>query len=131
MMRKLDPPSQKQPAMTSKEALAVLHKIYDAVGHYLYREEASQEEQRLRKQVYQAFSLLDGAIHGKNADDLELCQCCYLRFALEDLIIRVRDRATSLPCCVDCLRRLQAEHTITRLLRWDTNTQNWVEVPAC
>jgi hypothetical protein len=131
MTKNRDLPPTKQPEMSLKEALAVLHKVYDALGLSLYCKEATQEEHTLRGQVEAAFQLLDSALHGRQTAYRDLCRYCYLNRWAGDILVQIGGRSTSNPCCASCLSRLQAEHAIVRLLRWDADTHHWREVPAC
>src|SRR5690348_8070109 len=71
--------------MTRKEALAVLHKAYDAVGWSLFSENATEEAKALREQVPDAFRVFDVALYGEQARLRAtggLCHICYLRMSM-------------------------------------------------
>jgi hypothetical protein len=69
---------RQKPEMARKEALAILHKLHDAVGWHLYSPDASEEDQALRTQMHTAFRMLDLALHGEEARSCPLCAFCYL-----------------------------------------------------
>ncbi len=122
---------QKQ-AMTRKEALAVLHKVNDAVGRYLYAESASEEEKVLRKQVYSAFRVLDRAVHPTLATSYSdtLCEFCYLRLSMQDTLAYARGNNYPSHCCEACLEQLKAEKKLAHTGEWDGNEYVKKEVQA-
>ncbi|SRR6266487_437593 len=116
--------------MTRKEALAILHKMYAAVGHHLFMDTASQDMKMLREQVWGALRLLDTALHGKAPSNCssELCEVCYLHYVRTSSpwVFLKSKPASPLDCCDTCLQRLRTEGQIERLENWETG-----EVIAC
>jgi hypothetical protein len=110
-------------AMTRKEALAVLHKLYDVVGWHLYGEDVgasiTDEEKALREQVWDAFRILDRATHGEPLNygfSSSLCEVCYLRYLHigSNHLVYLKGHAICKRCCAQCLEHLKAEGKIER-----------------
>jgi len=122
---------QKQ-AMNRKEALAVLHKVNNAIGWHLYSSSASEEEKALRAQVYTAFRVLDKAVHPALASSYSsaLCEFCYLRTSMQDTLVYVKGNTYSSYCCEVCLEQLKTEKKIAYTGEWDGNEYVKKEVKA-
>ena len=120
---------QRRPGMTRKEALAVLHKVHDAVGWHLFSSDASEECKVLADQVHTAFRILDMALHGEQArygDDF--CRVCYLHPSIPDQKVYLKSKTYfALPCCSTCLERLQNEQQIITMeyWEWDAEANDW------
>lgn len=119
--------SKKNKSMTRKEALAVLHKVHNAVGWHLCDPDASEECKVLAKSVHTAFRVLDEALHGdpiKYSSDL--CVVCYLRPGLRDQYVYLKSKAhISQPCCAPCLEQLQQEQQIIALEYWEWDPETY------
>ena len=109
--------------MTRKEALAVLHKLYDVVGWHLYGEDVgasiTDEEKALREQIWDAFRVLDRAVHGEPPNfgfSSTLCEVCYLRYLHvgSNHLVYLKGQATCKRCCAQCLEHLRVEGKIER-----------------
>ena len=122
--------SEKQPELTPKEALAVLHRLNEAVGWRLYLPEATVEEQALREQACEAFYALRLAIHGTAPLDAssalcDVCYLCYVPLANPFVVLKGGSGSHKAPCTA-CLERLKAEGKIARIENWETG-----EVTLC
>jgi hypothetical protein len=122
--------SEKHLKFTPKEALAVLHKLHEAVGWRLYLPEATVEEQALREQTCEAFYTLRLAIHGTaplNASSAlcDVCYLCYVPLANPFVFLKDDFRSHKSPCTA-CMERLKAEGKIARIENWETG-----EVTLC
>lgn len=113
----------KKPDMTRKEALAVLHKLYDVVGWHLYGEDVgasiTDEEKALREQIWDAFRVLDRAVYGEPPNSgfhNILCEVCYLRYLHLGTthLVSLKGQITWKRCCAQCLEHLKAEGTMER-----------------
>src|SRR5690348_4051546 len=120
---------QRRPEMTRKEALAVLHKVHDAVGWHLFSSDASQECKVLADQVHTAFRTLDMALYGDEAKYGDhLCRVCYLHPSIPDQKVYLKSKDYfGLPCCPACLERLQNTQQIIAMeyWKWDVEVANW------
>ncbi len=123
------------PTMTAKEALAILHRLNEAVGWHLYREPATEADRTLRDQVRDAFRILRLAVHGEASfgDAVRLCDVCYLRYPpLENPLVRLKPDATEMTACLlkspctPCLEHLKAEGRLEATINWETD-----EVTLC
>jgi hypothetical protein len=111
------------PAMTRKEALAVVNEVVARVGHYLYDPHATEEEKLLQEQIYSALRILTVTIHGKPQIGFmsSLCDVCYLRYAeIESPFVTLKGKIPSYSPCTECVKRLQAEGKIECLTNWAT-----------
>ena len=101
------------PEMTRKEALAVVHKVYEAEGFRIFKSDASKEEKALQDQIHKAFTVLDVAIHGAGArySSLGLCAFCFLRLS-HGVCVLVKGDYIRRPCCTVCRKQLHAEQKL-------------------
>ncbi len=124
---------KERPEMTRKEALAVLHKIYNAVGWHLLSDGVSEEEKALNKQAFAAFLTLDVALHGEQAKYYSdgLCRLCYLRMGMEGILVHAKGQSFREPCCTTCFEQLKTENKIESIAVWDGD--DWAEkgAPLC
>jgi hypothetical protein len=126
---------QQQPhKMTRKEALAILHKAYDAVGWHLYGENATEEAKALREQVPDAFRIFDVALYGEQASLRAtggLCHICYLRMSMRQPLVCKKGRCCAEPCCTSCFEQLKAEQQLAYIEIWNNKRSTWEkkEVP--
>jgi len=111
-----------KPEMTRKEALAVVHKVYEAQGFRIFREDATEEEKALQEQIHTAFRILDVAFHGEGARYFStgLCSFCYLRLS-HGFQVRIKGDSMRLmrPCCPGCQEHLQTEQKLERAEDWE------------
>jgi hypothetical protein len=121
---------RQKPEMTRKEALAVLHKVQDAVGGHLFSPDATEECKMLADQVFTAFRVLNVALLGEWArysDDL--CEVCYLRRSIPNQKVSLKNNKPYLsrPCCPSCLEQLQNEQQVAAMeyWEWDTEAKKW------
>ncbi len=123
-----------KPGMTRKEALAVLHKVFDTVGWHLYSENPSEEEKALGDQVYDAFRIFDVAAHGEKGRYQVtggLCHYCYLRMSMDKPLVckkgqrgqRYADWAQ--PCCSSCFEQIKAEQQLAYIEVWNDALLTW------
>src|SRR5437660_8639232 len=98
--------------MTRKEALAVLHKVYQAGGIYIFSPDAPEDAKALREQVHTAFRILAIVIHGEEARYASFCHFCYLRFS-QRLYARLKGAYVSWPCCTTCKEQLEEAQKLT------------------
>ena len=116
--------SEKQaPAMTRKEALAVVHNVVAHVDHYLYDPHATEEEKLLREQIYSALRILTVTIHGKPQIGFmsSLCDVCYLRYVeIESPFVTLKGKIRTHSPCTACVERLQAEGKLECITNWAT-----------
>ena len=117
-----------KPTMTRKEALAVVHKVYEAGGVHIYSPDASHEAIVLREQIHVAFQVLDIAVHGKIPLGFgSLCDVCYLHYVPTDNpFVRLKGDSAIYAPCTQCLGRLKTEGKIESLEDWRTG-----EVTPC
>jgi hypothetical protein len=111
------------PAMTNEEALAIVHNVVARVGWHLYDQDATEEEELLRKQIYSALRILTVTVHGKPEIGFMsgLCDVCYLRYAeIESPFITLKGSTVSHSPCAACVERLQAEGKLERQENWKT-----------
>ncbi len=105
--------------MTRKEALATLHKFYDAVSWQWFLPGVSQEGKTLKEEVQTALRTLDIAVHGKQASctgfGFGLCKICYLRYSVYTVLLKGDTSGYAYPCCTRCLRTLVSERRLERL----------------
>ncbi|MBV9688396.1 MAG: hypothetical protein JO202_01675 [Ktedonobacteraceae bacterium] len=93
--------------MTRKQALALLHTLYEAYIETLpYEVFNTDAQQAFRHQVHCAFFILDAAIHKK---PVSLCQVCYLRCASHFACVQREPLSLWRNCCRLCLEQLQAQ----------------------
>jgi hypothetical protein len=105
--------------MMRKEALAALHKLYDAVSWQWFLPGASQESTALKEEVQAALRTLDIAIHGKQASCIGfgfgLCKICYLRYSVYTVLLKEDPSSYAYPCCTACFRTLSVERRLERV----------------
>ncbi len=105
--------------MTRKEALAALHKLYDAFSWQWFLPGASQESMALKEEVQLALRTLDIAIHGKQAScagfGFGLCKICYLRYSAYTVLLKGDSSGYAHPCCITCFRMLSDERRLERI----------------
>jgi hypothetical protein len=120
-------------AMTRKEALAVLHKLYDVVSWQWFLPGASQESTALKEEVQLALRTLDIAVHGKQASCIGfgfgLCKICYLHYSAYMVLLKGDLSGYAHPCCTLCLRTLADEHRLERIDTVLTGASSVVLVP--
>lgn len=105
--------------MTRKEALATLHKLYDAVSSQWLGPGASPERKAFKEEVQVALRTLDIAVHGKQAScnrfGFGLCKICYLHYSVYIVLLKGDLSGYAYPCCPPCLRTLVDEHRLERI----------------
>jgi hypothetical protein len=106
-------------AMTRKEALAVLHKLYDVVSWQWFLPGAHQESKALKEEVQIALRTLDIAVHGKRASctgfGFGLCKICSLHYSTYTVLLKGDSSQYAYPCCTACLRTLSVERRLERV----------------
>ncbi|MBA2391419.1 MAG: hypothetical protein H0V70_01585 [Ktedonobacteraceae bacterium] len=111
------------PAMTRKEALAVVNEVIARVSWHLYDQHATEEDERLRKQISSALRTLAVTVHGKPEIGFmsSLCDVCYLQYAeVASPFITLKGSITSHSPCAACVERLQAEGKLECITNWAT-----------
>jgi hypothetical protein len=120
--------------MTRKEALATLHKLYDAVSWQWFLPGASQESIALKEEAQIALRTLDIAIHGKQASCIGfgfgLCKICYLRYSAYTVLLKGDPSGYAHPCCITCFRMLNDERRLERVAHVLPGASSVVLVPA-
>jgi hypothetical protein len=105
--------------MTRKEALASLHKLYDAVSWQWFLPGTSQESIALKEEVQMALRTLDIAVHGKQASctgfGFGLCKICYLRYSAYTVLLKGDPSGYAHPCCITCFRMLSDKRRLERI----------------
>jgi len=119
--------------MTRKEALATLHKLYDAVSCQWFLPGVSQESKTLKEEVQTALRTLDIAVHGKRASctgfGFGLCKICYLRYSVYTVLLKGDTSGYAYPCCTRCLRTLVNEHRLKCIEQVLTGASSVVLIP--